>query len=155
VLGAIRVHAPRLLGQLADSAADKPTRNAWWSGPIASSAVTAAWLLLAITHPHTTYHLVLLLTALAWPLAARLRRGAAHGVGAAVTAVLGGAGIALVTTALLAVVHALGSPSLTGSGSALVETLIAVLAGAAVGAALTVGTSSSARDSARSAGGHR
>ena len=83
---------------------------------MARVVAAAAWLVLAGPHPHVTYHLPPLLVAGAWPLA--LRRLA------------GGPAIALASTALLAAMNALAGPTLTGTGSALAETLITVGIGA-------------------------
>lgn len=136
VLDAVRAQAPGLLSQIDDLPTNRPAPNAWWSGPLASVVVAVGWLPLASWHPNTTYHFAPLLAAAGWPITRRWRGGPPLPVGAAIAAAAGGLGVTLAATALLGARHVLPGPSLTGSGSVLVETLIAVLAGAVLGAVL-------------------
>jgi hypothetical protein len=108
-------------------------RGRLWGPALVSVVAAAAWLVLAGLHPHVTYHLALLLVAGAWPLARRRLAGGPLSPRTAAVTALGGAAIALVSTALLAAVHALAGPPLTGTGSALAETLITIGIGAAGG----------------------
>ncbi len=81
-----------------------------------SLAAAAGWLVLALTHPTTTYHLApLLLTALAWPLAAARQPDRATSARNALRAVVGSALLAGVALGILALTGALDGPALIGS----------------------------------------
>ncbi len=106
--------APVTLGRLA---------GAGWS-----LAAAVGWLVLALTHPTTTYHLAPLLTALAWPLAAARQPDRATSARNALRAVVGSALLAGVVLGVLALTGALDGPALIGSTAAQ-ESLIMIAAG--------------------------
>lgn len=133
VLQAVRMRAPDLLDGIDHQAADRAAHGRWWSGALLALLVAVVWFGLATTHSATTYHLAPLLVAAAWPLGRRWRAGSALPLTGALVPATGGALIALATTLVLAVRHALVGPTLAGPGSALAETLIAVIVGAGLG----------------------
>ncbi|MGH3437991.1 MAG: hypothetical protein ACRDRN_16190 [Sciscionella sp.] len=135
VLEVVHTRAPELLAATDTDAATRLSQGAWWGGALASLVLAAVWLLLALKDPSTTYHLAPLLVAVAWPLTRRWRTRSALPARSALGAATGGAAVALGTTALLASQHALTGPTLSGSGDALIETLIAIVVGAAIGGA--------------------
>jgi hypothetical protein len=102
-------------------------------GAAASLVAAIAWSVLAAWRPTVTFHLAPVIVAAAWPVA--LRRGAALRVAASDTlrGAVGGAAIAAVATALLAVLDLLRGPTLWGSGPALVEIVPAIVVGAVGG----------------------
>jgi glutaredoxin len=133
VLQAVRTRAPGLLDGIDHQAADRAGRGRWWSGALLALLVAVVWFGLATTHPATTYHVAPLLVAAAWPLGRRWRAGSALPLTGALVPVAGGALVALATTLVLTVRHALVGPTLLGPGSALAETLIATVVGAGLG----------------------
>jgi glutaredoxin len=138
VLDAVRTQAPELLDEVDDDAATRLAQAAWWGGAVLSVAAALVWFLLATTHPGTTYHVAPVLVAAAWPITRRWHTRAALSGRAAAATALGGAAVGLAATALLAVRHAMSGPTLTGSGTALTETLVAVAVGTVVGGVLAV-----------------
>ncbi|MBI1351246.1 MAG: glutaredoxin [Actinomycetales bacterium] len=119
--GSAPKRAPVTLGRL--------TRAGW------SLAAAAGWLVLALTHPTTTYHLAPLLTAVAWPLAAARNRDRPLRGGAALHAAIGSALLAIGVLGILALAGALDGPALIGSTAA-EESLIMIAAGTLIGLGL-------------------
>ncbi|GAB3394184.1 glutaredoxin family protein [Amycolatopsis echigonensis] len=138
VLDAVRAQAPELLDEVDGDAVTRLAQGAWWGGAVLSVVVAVAWFLLATAHPATTYHFAPMLVAAAWPVTRRWRTRTVLPGRVAVRTALGGATVAMVITALLAVRHALAGPTLLGTGGALTETLIAVAMGAVFGGVLAV-----------------
>lgn len=133
VLQAVRAHAPGLLDGIDQQAADRAAHGRWWNGALLALLVAAVWFGLAATHPATTYHVAPLLVAAVWPLGRRWRAGSALPLTGALVPAAGGVLVALATTLVLAVRHALAGPTLAGPGGALAETLIATVVGAGLG----------------------
>lgn len=103
-----------------------------WVGTVVAVAVAVGWLLLALTHPTTTYHFDPLLVVIA-PVALTHFRSTGRLPWRIVLVGSGiGAGLALATTMLLGGVGALRGPSLLGSISPVAEAVIAILLGVAV-----------------------
>ncbi|HEX5496467.1 MAG TPA: glutaredoxin domain-containing protein [Mycobacteriales bacterium] len=151
VIDAVRAQRPELVEQGAGAPTGGPVRHRFRALllPGASVALAAFWLVvLALSHPTTTYHLAPLLTVLAWPALSWWRHGRSPSVLRSVLAVLGGVGVTLAAVVVLAAAHALRGPTLTGSGSALVESVLAGFAGAALGLTLTLPRSRSSGSSA-------
>ncbi|GAW49219.1 MULTISPECIES: glutaredoxin domain-containing protein [unclassified Nocardioides] len=99
-----------------------------------SLAAGVGWLILALTHPTTTYHLAPLLTAVAWPLTVA-RRPASRGSRDGLRAVTGGALLAGLVLGVLALAGALDGPALIGSTAAR-ESLIVIAVGTLIGSAV-------------------
>lgn len=100
-----------------------------------SLAAAVGWLVLALTHPTTTYHLAPLLTAVAWPLAAARKPDRSHRGWAALHAVIGSALLAFGVLGILALAGALDGPALIGSTAA-EESSIMIAAGTLIGMGL-------------------
>ncbi|MEO5779294.1 MULTISPECIES: hypothetical protein [Arthrobacter] len=103
------------------------------TGASVSAALAVLWLVLALLNPETTYHLAPVLVAAGWPVVYRLRAGGRRPVMLRTLAVAGGAGTALLVTGVLGALGALRGPTLTGTGNALAETIIAIAAGVVAG----------------------
>lgn len=103
------------------------------AGLLTSAALAVVWLLLARIHPETTYHLAPLLVAASWGGARRWVDRAPAPPRRGLAAAAGGGTVGLVTTVELAWINALEGPVLWGSGSALTETLVLLVLGAALG----------------------
>jgi hypothetical protein len=96
--------------------------------------IGAVWMLLAVWHPTTTYHLGPALVAAAWPLTLRRRdRNGRAPWQAVVLSVLGGAAVVVAVIALLAARGAMAGPTLFGGHGAVVEALLTTAVGAAFG----------------------
>jgi glutaredoxin len=152
VVATIGTHAPHLLA----APTDPPARRGavrWPTGALTALVAAGCWLLLALSQPHTTFHLAPGVVAAVWPLADRWRGRAASGHPSALAAV-GGAGIALAATAVLAARHALSGPTLLSSDSGLVETLVAIAAGA-IGGGLAAARRHPTHPAEPATGGHR
>lgn len=102
------------------------------AGAGSSAAAAAVWLVLALIHPTTTYHLAPLVTALAWPLIASRRPGLLYRAHHRLLGVVGGALLAGATLAILALAGALEGPALIGSTAAR-ESVVTIAAATAVG----------------------
>ncbi len=98
-----------------------------------SSAVALGWVLMAITHPTTTYHFAPLVAVVVVPFLARARTQKSIPLRRALVLTSGGALPALIATAVIESLNALGGPTLISAGGALVETLIAIGAGLLIG----------------------
>lgn len=133
VVDAVRKRAPDLLGDVDEDALAGMPVGLRAAGAVLSLTIAVVWLVLADLHPHTTHHLAPLLVAAVWPLALRWQTRSALGWGAAAASTGAGVLVALVATAMLWSWHGLAGPTLTGSGSAADETLVAVAAGAVIG----------------------
>ncbi len=107
----------------------KPIAGAGWS-----LAAAAGWLVLAMTHPTTTYHFAPLLTALAWPLGATRNPDRPHRGRDGLRALIGSALLAGTVLGILALAGALDGPALIGSTAA-EESLILIAAGTLIGSA--------------------
>lgn len=110
-------------------------RVAWWTGAPFALAMAAAWVVLALLNPTTTYHFAPSIVAAAPQVARRLRaqrrlppRDLAIGAGVGVV-------LALAATAGLAGAGALAGPTFFGTPHALAETLVVIAVG---GVAATV-----------------
>ncbi len=125
---------PELLGRLDDRELARLRRGSWWTGLALSLVVALAWFALATSNPTTTYHFAPALVAASWPVARRLNVGRALPASTALVTSLGGGALALLVTAMLVARDALAGPSLVGPEGALAETLLVLVAGAAVGA---------------------
>jgi len=108
----------------------EPLLGAGWS-----IAAAAGWLVLALTHPTTTYHVAPLLTALVWPMAAARNPQRSRRVSAGLLAVAGSAVLAGAVLGVLALAEALDGPALIGS-SAAAESFVMIAAGTVIGTVL-------------------
>lgn len=97
--------------------------------PLASVGLGLVWIGLALRSSTTTYHLFPAAVASGWPVALHRSRGRVR-PRVALLAGAGGLSVAFGTTFALAAGDALRGPAL--GGSALVESLLVALAGAAV-----------------------
>lgn len=107
------------------------------SGAGWSITAAAVWMLLALSHPTTTYHFAPLVIALAWPLAVSRNPSRGRRRRHRFVAVIGGGLLGGATLAILAGAHVLAGPTLIGS-NANDESLIMLTAGALIGWALAV-----------------
>jgi glutaredoxin-like protein len=135
--------AREVLAVLRGSVADGlPGTQQHVTGPMAafpgagwSVAAAAVWLVLALTHPTTTYHLAPLVATLAWPLVAsrhpdRSQRGRDR-----LLAVVGGALLTGMVLVILALAGALDGPALIGTDAA-EESAVMIAAGTLIALAL-------------------
>lgn len=99
-----------------------------------SVAAAAVWLVLALMHPTTTYHLAPLVATLAWPLVVSRHAGRPHRGQDRLLAVVGGALLTGAVLVILALAGALDGPALIGSTAA-EESVAMIAAGALVGVA--------------------
>lgn len=90
------------------------------------------WLILALTHPTTTYHFAPLLTAVAWPIAFGRRTESLRRSRDGLLAVIASALVAGAILAGLGLSGALAGPALIGS-SATEESVIMIAAGTLIG----------------------
>ena len=108
------------------------------AGPLWTLAVALVWVVLAVWRPTTTWHLVPLFLAAAWPWV--VGQDASPGDPSArrriLTAGGGGLGAAVALTGVLTVSGRLDGPTWTGSGTAGVEAVILSAGGAVIATAL-------------------
>lgn len=98
-----------------------------------SSAVALGWVLMALAHPTTTYHFAPLIAVVVVPFLVRARTQKSIPLRRALGLTAGSALPALIATAVIENLNALGGPALIGAGGALVETLVAIAAGLIIG----------------------
>lgn len=98
-----------------------------------SSTVALGWVLMAITHPTTTYHFAPLVAVVVAPFLVRARTQKSIPLRSALVLTSAGVLPALIATAVIESLDALGGPTLIGAGGALVETLVAIAAGLIIG----------------------
>ncbi|MET3948467.1 putative membrane protein YedE/YeeE [Arthrobacter sp. UYCu512] len=98
-----------------------------------SSAVALGWVLMAVSHPTTTYHFAPLVAVVVGAVLVRARTQKSIPLRRALVLTSGSALPALISTAVIESLNALGGPTLIGAGNALVETLVAIAAGLIIG----------------------
>lgn len=105
----------------------------WWTGLPFTAAAAAAWIVLALNSPTTTYHFAPMVAAAAWPVALRLRVGLRLSAKAVSVAAGRGIAVALAVTLALASTGALAGPTFFGTPHALAESLVMAGIGAVIG----------------------
>lgn len=129
-------HAPQsaAVGGHAPQPATMAVPAGSWQPLLASAGFALLWLLLAVRSPDTTYHLAPLLVAGMGPVARRwLDRAPISSDQVATQLAVGSLAVALVTTAVLALLGKFSGPDVTGGDNALLETVLVALLGAALG----------------------
>lgn len=137
VIDAVRAQAPELLDGIdQDMAARTAAGHRWAAAALITVAFAVGWVLLAVAHPGTTYHVAPLIVAAACPVVARWQAGTALSVRGGLWATGFGGAVAGTATALLAAAGELRGPTVTGSAGTLTETVVSLLIGVAAGAAI-------------------